>query len=100
MVPLCLFFVGLLLGPPPTQLDVVVDLVWCDVRTVAVTDTEFDRFGTPRTERLFLTATDNVFALHGALSAALAAAVRSGFCIVAQLLEGHLLSAAGDYRCA
>ena len=42
-----------LLGPPPTQLDVVVDLVWCDVRTVAVTDTEFDRFGTPRTERLF-----------------------------------------------
>ena len=53
MVPLCLFFVGLLLGPPPTQLDVVVDLVWCDVRTVAVTDTEFDRFGTPRTERLF-----------------------------------------------
>ena len=42
-----------LLGPPPTQLDVVVDLAWCDVRTVAVTDTEFDRFGTPRTERLF-----------------------------------------------
>ena len=42
----------------------------------------------------------NVSVLHGALSAALAAAVRSGFCIVAQLLEGHLLSAAGDYRCA
>ena len=42
-----------LLGPPPTQLDVVVDLAWCDVRTVAVTDTAFDRFGTPRTERLF-----------------------------------------------
>ena len=34
-----------LLGPPPTQLDVVVDLAWCDVRTVAVTDTEFDRLG-------------------------------------------------------
>ena len=51
-----------LLGPPPTQLDVVVDLAWCDVRTVAVTDTAFDRFGTPRTERLFLTATDTEWA--------------------------------------
>ena len=50
-----------LLGPPPTQLDLVVDLAWCEVRTAAVTYTEFDRFGRPRTERLFfLTATDNV----------------------------------------
>ena len=42
-----------LLGPPPTQLDLVVDLAWCEVRTVAVTCTEFDRFVRPRTERLF-----------------------------------------------
>ena len=27
---------GGLLGPPPTQLDLVVDLAWCEVRTVAV----------------------------------------------------------------
>ena len=25
-----------LFGPPPTQLDLVVDLAWCEVRTVAV----------------------------------------------------------------
>ena len=42
-----------LLGPPPTQLDLVVDLAWCEVRRVGVTCTEFDRFVRPRTEGFF-----------------------------------------------
>ena len=50
-----------LLGPPPTQLDLVVDLAWCEVRTVAVICAEFDMVVRPRTERFFfLPATDNV----------------------------------------
>ena len=52
---------GGLFGPPPTQLDVVVDLAWCDVCTVAVSDPEFDRLEADCTARhLFLPATDNV----------------------------------------
>ena len=38
-----------LLGPPPTQLDLVVDLAWCEVRTVAVICAEFDMVVRPRT---------------------------------------------------
>ena len=41
------------LGPTPTQLDLVVDLAWCEVRTVAVLCAEFDMVVRPRTERFF-----------------------------------------------
>ena len=42
-----------LLEPPPTQLDLMVDLAWCEVRTVAVICAEFDMVVRPRTERFF-----------------------------------------------
>ena len=60
-VPVPVLHRGGLFGPPPTQLDVVVDLAWCDVCTVAVSDPEFDRLAADSTARhLFLPATDNV----------------------------------------